>query len=63
MKPNICPKDCPKREGGCHATCKDYATAKQEYEAEKEKILREKRKEANVTSAIIENKKRGKKER
>ena len=36
MPPRIksCPPDCPKRNGECHATCKDYKDARAIYEKE-----------------------------
>lgn len=33
-----CCKDCPKREIGCHATCKEYLKEKVQYEEDKKKV-------------------------
>lgn len=32
-KIDCCTKDCPKRSGDCHGTCKEYKTQRAEYEA------------------------------
>ena len=56
MRNNPC-KNCvsPKRHVGCHATCKEYADARQEHDSEKSMIREAKRVrddvvEVNLTS-------------
>lgn len=56
-------RNCPNRHENCHASCQDYQTRKQEYEAEKLKALDQSRQDRETHHRLLREMKRKEKKR
>ena len=54
-KIDCCTKDCPKRNGECHSTCKEYKKQKAEYDATMAEVKKKDNVQKGLQGFLIDN--------